>query len=281
MSEYTLRSYETPHLKIPKPPIPKSMMNDAVRRKLEPFMEYTASSNPNRTVQENDYILVTIENAVMDGNPAEMFNGKDKLYKLGTGDMPKSFDDALIGKKAGEQISAVMGMESALAANGSMSKITMDATVEEILIAKRPKLTDEFVSKNFPPAKNEEEFMEQVRSEFTLEDPMENEQEFMSRVLTELVGRLQQAPASDLVAKYGSSWDARIACALNAFADHLDVNLTEEEVIKLLPARSPEGQRAVYQHFVDAGKTDEAYERARQYYTLNWLHDNATLEYED
>ena len=280
MSEYTLSSYEPMDIRIPKPPIPKSMVADEIRRRLEPYYTFEAITSERRTVMGGDYLLITIQNAEMDGNEADMFNGEDKLYKLGTGDMPASFDDMLLGMKAGETKRAILGMDSALAPDGKMSMITLECTVERILNAKPPELTEEFLQEHFPPCKTAEDFTEMVMSEFTLNDPEKDDKNYMSRIVNVLLDRLEQVPTDDIVRQYGSMIDARIACALDAFADHLEIELTEDEVINLMPAEDPENKLKVYQKFVDAGRVEDAYSRARQLTVLNWLHEHSTIAYE-
>ena len=280
MSKYTLSSYEPMDIRIPKPPIPKEMIADELRRRLEPYYTFEAIISDKRVVQAGDYLMITIENAQMDGNDADMFNGEDKLYKMGTGDMPASFDDMLLGMKPGETKRAIVGMDSSLAPDGRMSMISLETTVVRILKATPPELTDEFVAENFPPCTTADEFLEKVRSEFTLSDPVKDDRDYMSRIVNVLLDRLEQVPDDAEVRKYGSMIDARIACAIDAFADHLGIELTEDEVINLMPAETPENKVKIYEKFVQSGRKDDAYSRARQMTVLNWLHDKSTIAYE-
>lgn len=277
--KYTLTSYEPLDVKLPKPQVPDSLVDAQIEKLLEPFAEYHEIPEE-RGVLPGDYLVVTTRDAALDGNPASNFIMQHSIYHVGAGEMPKTFDDELIGVKPGQTKSVDAKIKMPLAQDGEMSSLTMEVDVEKILSNKAPELTDEFITENFAPATNMAEFREGVAKQFGLPDMAKDDPHFPDIVLAELAKRLVEEPDSaDRMP--GMPDDAlRIMCAVDALADHLDIELTKEQIIAQMPGNDAAQREQIYQQLVDQEKADEAEVFARREAALSWLVNNSSVSYE-
>ena len=279
MAKYTLTSYEPLDVKLPKPQVPDSLVDAQIEKLLEPFAEYHEIAEE-RGVLPGDYLVVTTRDAALDGNPASNFIMQHSIYHVGAGEMPKTFDDELIGIKPGETKSVNAKIKMPLAADGEATALTMEVDVEKILRNETPELTDAFIAENFAPATNLAEFREGVAKQFGLPDMAKDDPHFPDIVLAELAKRLVEEPdAADRMP--GMPDDAlRIMCAVDALADHLDIELTKDQVIAQMPGDDAAQREQIYQQLVDQDKADEAEVFARREAALSWLVNNSSVSYE-
>ena len=246
---------------------------------MEPFSEFHEVAEE-RGVLPGDHLVVTTRDAALDGNPANNFVMQHSVYHVGAGEMPKAFDDELIGVKPGQTKQVEAKIRMPLAQDGAASVLTMEVDVEKILRAQAPELTDAFVTEHFAPAPNLEEFRQGVAAQFGLPDMAKDDPHFPDIVLAELAKRLVEDPdPADRME--GMPDDAlRIMCATDALADHLDVQLDREQVIAQMPDDDPAQREQIYQQLVDQGKEDEAAVFARREAALSWLVNNSSVSYE-
>ncbi|MEG0759764.1 MAG: hypothetical protein RR505_15235, partial [Raoultibacter sp.] len=101
MKNYTLTSYEPVHLELPKPQVPDSLVDAQIDKLLEPLAEYHEIAEE-RGAARGDHLVVTTEDARIDGNPASNFVLEHSVYHVGAGEMPRTFEDAIIGMVPGE-----------------------------------------------------------------------------------------------------------------------------------------------------------------------------------
>ena len=125
---YTLTSYEPVSMKLPKPPVPPELIEQQIEKLMEPFSEYHEVAE-DRPCMAGDYIVVTTEDARMDGNPAKHFILTNSLYHLGAGEMPKAFDDAIIGMREGETRDVKAMIKMPMGKMNGMSLLSMTVTV--------------------------------------------------------------------------------------------------------------------------------------------------------
>lgn len=279
MAKYTLTDYDPVEVKLPKPQVPTPLVDAQIEKLLEPFSEFHEVAEE-RGVLPGDHLVVTTRNAAIDGNPANNFVMQHSVYHVGAGEMPKSFDDELIGVKPGDTKTVSAKIKMPLAQNCEFSELTMEVDVEKILYSVSPELTDEFISENFAPATNMQEFREGVAAQFGLPDMAKDDPNFPDIVLAELAKRLVETPdPADRME--GMPDDAlAIMCAIDALADHLEIELTKEQIIAQMPADEPAQREQVYQQLVDQGKADEAAVFARREAALSWLVNNSSVSYE-
>ncbi len=279
MSKYTLSSYEPVHVKLPKPQVPSSLVDAQIEKLMEPFAEFHEVAE-DRGVLPGDHIVVTTRDAALDGNPASNFIMQHSVYHVGAGEMPKTFDDELIGVKAGQTRSVNAKIKMPLAKEGDHSSLTMEVDVEKILRSVSPELTDAFITEHFAPATNLEEFRQGVAAQFGLPDMAKDDPHFPDIVLAELAKRLVEEPdPADRME--GMPDDAlRVMCAIDALANHLDIELDEDQIIAQMPGDDAAQRQQIYQQLIDQDKADEAAVFARREAALSWLVNNSSVSYE-
>lgn len=279
MGKYTLNSYDPVDVRLPKPQVPPTLVDAQIEKLLEPFSEFHEVAE-DRGVLPGDHLVVTTRDAAIDGSPANNFVMEHSVYHVGAGEMPKAFDDELIGVKPGETKSVKAKIKMPLAQAGEMSTLSMDVDVEKILYTVSPELTDEFITENFAPATNMDEFREGVASQFGLPDMAKSDPNYPDIVLGELAKRLVETPdPADRMD--GMPDDAlRVMCAIDALADHLGIELDRDQIVAQMPADEPEQREQVYQQLIDQGKADEAEVFARREAALSWLVNNSSVTYE-
>lgn len=278
MSKYTLTSYEPVSIELPKPQVPSSLVDAQIAKMLEPMSEYH-EVHPERGVILGDYLVVTTEDARMDGNPARNFIMQHSIYHVGAGEMPKTFDDELMGIKPGETKAVSAQIKLPLSPKDGASVLTMNVTVEKILYMVTPELTDDLVKEHFAPAATVAEFRDGVAKQFGLPDMAKDDPQFPDLVLNEIAKRLVETPdPADRMP--GMPDDAlRIMCATDALADHLGIDLDEDQVIAQMPGEDLVQRQKIYLQLREQGLLEEAKVFARREAALSWLVNNSSVSY--
>lgn len=278
MGKYTLESYEPINIELPKPQVPESLVSAQIEKMLEPLSTYH-EVDEDRGVILGDYLVVTTADARMDGNLARNFLMEHSIYHVGAGEMPKTFDEELMGIKPGETKSVRVEIKLPLSPKDGASELTMDVTVEKILYMVSPELTDALVQEHFSPASTVEEFREGVAKQFGLPDMAKDDPKFPDLVLEELAKRLVEEPDS-ADAMDGMPADAlRITCAIDALADHLELDLDEDQIIAQMPGDDYAQRQKIYLQLKGQGLTDEARVFALREAALSWLVNNSNVCY--
>lgn len=278
MKKYTLSSYEPIYIELPKPQVPASLVDAQIDKLLEPLSEYHEIEE-DRGARMGDFLVVTTRDAAIDGNPARNFILEHSIYHLGAGEMPRSFDTEILGMKAGESKDVVAHIKMPLSKDNEPSALTMSVEVEKVLYCVTPELTDELVAEHFAPAKTIEEFKKGVASQFGLPDMKKDDPNFPDLVLDELAKRLVEDPdPADLMD--GQPMSAlRATCAIDALADHLGIELTDEEVTAQMPGNDAEQREKIRKQLEEQGLADQAYVFARREAALSWLVNNSRVTY--
>lgn len=278
MSKYTLTSYEPVALELPKPQVPDSLVDAQIQKMLEPLSTYHEVAEE-RGVLPGDFLVVTTHDPALDGNPARNFLMEHSIYHVGAGEMPKTFDDELVGVKPGETKQVRAAIKMPLGAQGGTSELTMGVDVEKILRCETPELTDELVAEHFAPATTVAEFRTGVAGQFGLPDMAKDDPGFPDLVLAELAKRLVEDP-DPADALPGMPDDAlRITCAIDALADYLDIELDDDAIIAQMPGNDLEQRIKIYEQLKDQGMTAEAQVFARREAALSWLVNHSKVSY--
>ena len=278
VKKYALNSYEPIYIELPKPQVPASLVDAQIDKLLEPLSEYHEIEE-DRGARMGDFLVVTTRDAAIDGNPARNFILEHSIYHLGAGEMPRSFDTEILGMKAGESKDVVAHIKMPLSKDNEPSALTMSVEVEKVLYCVTPELTDELVAEHFAPAKTIEEFKKGVASQFGLPDMKKDDPNFPDLVLDELAKRLVEDPdPADLMD--GQPMSAlRATCAIDALADHLGIELTDEEVTAQMPGNDAEQREKIRKQLEEQGLADQAYVFARREAALSWLVNNSRVTY--
>lgn len=278
MAKYTLTSYEPVTMEMPKPQVPPALVDQQIEKLMEPMAEYHEIAD-DRGVLPGDYLVVSTFDPALDGNPATNFLLQHSIYHVGAGEMPKTFDDELIGVRAGDSKDVNAKIKMPLAKEGEFASLTMKVMVEKILYCKTPELTDELVREHFAPATTVEEFREGVAKQFGLPDMAKEDPQFPDLVLGELAKRLVEDPdPADRMD--GMPDDAlRIMCAIDALAAHLDLDLTDEQVIAQMPGDDAEQREKIFKQLKDQGLEAEGRKFALREAALGWLVNNSRVSF--
>ncbi len=278
MAKYTLTSYEPVTMEMPKPQVPPALVDQQIEKLMEPMAEYHEIAD-DRGVLPGDYLVVSTFDPALDGNPATNFLLQHSIYHVGAGEMPKTFDDELIGVRAGDSKDVDAKIKMPLAKEGEFASLTMKVMVEKILYCKTPELTDELVREHFAPATTVEEFREGVAKQFGLPDMAKEDPQFPDLVLGELAKRLVEDPdPADRMD--GMPDDAlRIMCAIDALAAHLDLDLTDEQVIAQMPGDDAEQREKIFKQLKDQGLEAEGRKFALREAALGWLVNNSRVSF--
>lgn len=278
MKKYTLTSYDPVAIELPKPQVPESLVDSQIEKLLEPLAAYHEIAE-NRAVISGDHIVVTTEDACIDGNPASNFVLQHSLYHVGAGEMPRTFDDEIVGMSMGETKDAVAQIKMPLAKEGDFAQLTMRVTVEKILSAHQPELTDELVREHFAPATTVAEFRTGVAGQFGKPDMAKDDAQFPDLVLDELAKRLVEEPdPADLLP--GQPLEAlRVTCAIDALANHLDIELSDDDSTAQMPGNDAEQRMKIRKQLEDQGLGDEARVFALREAALSWLVNNSHVSY--
>lgn len=278
MAKYTLTSYEPIEMELPKPQVPESLVDSQIEKLMEPLAEYHEIQE-DRGVLPGDFLVVTTRDARIDEAPAKNFIMERSIYHVGAGEMPKTFDDELIGMKAGETRAVCAAIKLPLMKDGDQAQLRMEVDVEKILSAERPELTDAFVAEHFAPAADVEDFRRRVAGQFAAKDMAKDDPQFPDLVLGRLAERLVEEPdPADRLP--GMPDDAlRITCAIDALADHLGLELDQDQIVAQMPGEDADQRAKIYEQLVDQGKADEAIIFARREAALSWLVNHSTVSY--
>lgn len=143
--EFTLsKGADKIEIKVP----PKEAVTSDVDAEIEKMRERVASLEPveDRGVEEGDFVLISFKGLVdgeaYDGNSVDKY-----LYEMGSGQMPKEFDEALLGARPGDERQSAFKIPDTSSNTEFVGKTaTFDITVHEIKAKQLPALDDEFAS---------------------------------------------------------------------------------------------------------------------------------------
>lgn len=278
MSAYTLSSYEPVHLVLPKPTVPQELIDKRIEAMLEPFSEYR-DVEEDRGVLPDDYLTVTTQGAAINGNPAPYLTMQHALYRLGSGEMPLAFDNELVGMRPGQQkdVSVPLGVSMPLVEGDS--ELTVCVTVERIHQCVRPELTDEFVSGHFAPLASVSELRRDVASHFRLPDMRKDDPRFPDMVLSELALRLVEEPDAADALEDEPMEALRVACAIDALADHLGIGADEALFEGEIVGDESGERKRLLDQLRSKGMEKEAHDLMRREAALAWLVENSTVAY--
>ena len=277
MAKYTLTSYDPVEVVLSKPQVPQ----DFALSRLEPIAQYSLLEDE-RTVRMFDYLTITTTDAKLDGNPAVFMNREHVLYQVGSGEMPQGFDMAIVGMQVDDTREVSFAVASALGPEAGRSNMRLTVHVEGIYSRSVPELTDELVAQNFAPLKTVEELDQAIIDEYCQQImPSEKgDPEFANEILKVIAQRLVEEPdPADAMPEMGE-FELRATCATDAFADHLDMTPTYDQITDFMPGDTHEEKMEARERFEAQGFARDLETFVRRELTLAYLIQNATIRYE-
>ena len=186
---YTLSSYETVSISIPKVSVEDFEIDQQLAEIVESYAEYIADKP--RALELGDSVLMTMESFDA-GRPIPELTIEKRTYISGTQMMPSGFDENIIGMEPGQtkkfQITGPIIDEA-----GKQAEKTVDCEVSILEIQKKiiPSLNDAWVKETVPGFENVAQLREGVRQHII--DTREQELSEMKRqaAVTELCARFE------------------------------------------------------------------------------------------
>lgn len=133
-----LSSYDAVAIEMP----PAEVTEGEIDQQVEMLLGYHATFEDveGRAVEGEDYVTVDMK----DVKNAEQFAGEGRLLAMGTGNLPKEFDEGLTGMNVDETKTITWTPEG-----DDAEECSVEVTVKGIKTRKTPELTDEFVKETF------------------------------------------------------------------------------------------------------------------------------------
>ncbi len=141
--DYELDSYDPVSLVVPSLDIDPSEVEAQIARILDNYADYEPADP--RPVQQGDAMDVALS-VSQGGKPLDALNTDNRLYIMGMGFMPPSFDENVLGMNVGETKTFSFVLPGA----ESEDEFECTVTINEMKRKKVPELTDEWVASHFP-----------------------------------------------------------------------------------------------------------------------------------
>lgn len=308
--EFTLRptaelsSYDPVEIEMP----PAEVTEGEIDAQVDMLMGYHATfEDVERPVAESDYVSADIKNI----KNAEALAGEGRMIALGSGNLPKAFDEGLLGMNIGDtkEISWTPEAEGA-------EEAAVEVTVKSVRERKVPELTDDFAKTSFG-FDNIEAMRDAVKIELEADKTSKLPGLKENRVVSKLAERLdlekvdedyEQSVFSELgqnflqsLSSRGMSLDtwlqasglsseqfiadlhhqaddvARESLALDALARELKIEVTEEDVDAEFERAGVEDPAAAKASFIAEGRIPAVRDSIRRAKAVDWLVENAKV----
>lgn len=161
---YELTSYEPVSFTAPEFRISDAAIDFEISNMISAYSEYVSDDgvSADRTVEPGDHIKIALE-AVKDGKRMKQLSTEGRVYAVGEGYMPPSFESQIMGMKKGETRQFMFeGPDFDDDYNPITTEIDATVTVLGFLTVKEPRIDDAWVQKNMPVYKGLSELREGI-----------------------------------------------------------------------------------------------------------------------
>lgn len=301
---YELSSYDPVEIEMP----PAEVTEGEIDAQIEQLMGYHATfKDAERPVADGDYVTVDIENV----RGAEALAGEGRMIVVGSGNLPKEFDEGMVGMNVDEtkEISWTPEVEGA-------EEAAVKVTVKNIKVRILPELTDEFAKTSFgfddiaamrdavkieldadktsklPGIKENRavaKLAERLEAE-TIDEDYEQSvfSELGQNFLQSLSGRgmtldswlkMSNLSTEAFLADLHHQADdvARESLALDALARKLEIEVTDEDVDAEFERAGIQDVEASKAQFIAEGRMPAVRDSIRRSKAVDWLVDNAVV----
>lgn len=190
---YELSSYEPIHLKVPRFTVDEARVDEEISKLQAGYTSYVKDENadPEHALQSGDYAKIALK-VTKNGEEMKGLTTAGRTYAVGAGHMPPSFDEQVIGMKAGESKSFSFEAPS-FDDNMQETTETLDAEVDvlELLKEVAPEIDDNWVRKNAPMFDNVEQFRANLRKTLEIEGREEYNAYIRQAAVTEIAKRFE------------------------------------------------------------------------------------------
>lgn len=310
---FTLSSYDPVKITVPPFKQPDIDVDAEIRSNINMYSDFvTADPHP---VGPEDSCLIAIEVRV-DGERLSGISTDSRVYSVGKGFMPESFDENIIGMDVGETKTFEFEGEG-FDENGMRIMRTYDCTItiKEIKEEVLPELTDEWVKRVMPSYDSIDALRKDIRLSFETQAIHDYEMQLITIAQTELAKRLEgeipdaayESTAASIEAtlrrqlsqqgitiadfieeqggeqnyKVGIMMQARqtLRCdyALDALFEHERLVITDEDIEGACQELNPMNPALVRSEMESSGRGFALREVAARYAASKYLVDNAIV----
>lgn len=310
---FTLSSYGPVEITVPAYKEPDIDVDAEIRANLRMYPDFvTADPHP---VGPDDNCLIAIEVRV-DGERLSGISTDSRVYSVGKGFMPESFDEHIIGMDVGETKTFEFEGEG-YDENGLRVMRTYDCTVtiKEIREEVQPELTDEWVKRVMPNYDSIDKLREDIRLSFETQALHDYEMQVISIAQTELAKRLegeipdaayestaasieatlrnqlsqQGKTVAEFIEEQGGEQNYKVGImmqaqqtlrcdyALDALFEHEGLVLTDEDIDGACAELNPMNPALVRSEMESSGRGFALREVAARYAASKFLVDNAIV----
>ena len=310
-----LDSYDAPQINMP----PEEATEAEIDQQIELLLSYRTTFEDveeDRGAEGNDLVLCDVENI---SNLRE-YEGENRMFSLDNERIHAEFRDGLRGMKKDEEKEISWTVEAERDGEKHEATFAAKVKVNAIRRAVTPELTEENVKNDFGfdtieelreavkeeiegdkqsslPQLKEDRLVEALGEHLTLEEvPAAYTEQVFNEIANQFLTQLQSqnmsldmylqsrgANPDDFIADLHQQADerSRQSLALDALAEHLQVEVTDEEVRKECEdAGVPDVESAMGQ-FLDEGRLPAVRESIRRTKALAWLVENADVNIVD
>ena len=143
--EFELSSYDQISVKLPSEEATDAEIDDQIEE-LRNYYYTFEDAAANTKLKEESFAELAISAKDEEGNAIESLESESRLYQLGQGLFPASFDAELVGMKKGDSKSFEIDMaaEPSMMAAGTKGKVAFEVTVNQVKKRILPEITDEW-----------------------------------------------------------------------------------------------------------------------------------------
>lgn len=310
---FTLSSYDPVEISVPAYEPPQIDVDEEIRANLDSYPEFvTAAPHP---IGPADSCLIAIE-VSLDGQVLQGISTDSRVYTVGKGFMPESFDENVIGMDVGETKSFTFEGEGYDASGRRvMNEYECTVTIKEVKEEVQPELTDEWVKRVMPSYESLDKLRADIAEAFEQQAKHDYDMQVITIAQTELAKRLEgeipdeafDSTAASIEAtlrnqlsmqgktitefideqggeqnyKIGIMMQARqtLACdyALDALFEHEGLVLTDEDIDGACMELNPMNPAIVRSEMESTGRGFALREVAARYAASRHLVDNAII----
>ena len=261
-----------------------------------------------------DHVSLNLDAETSDGRTFQPLTGRHVPSVIGAGMVGEEFDRQLVGMKPRERRAFSVSIPvPASDGKVGYQVVQVKAQLDAIQHKVPARIDDAWVLSNMPEAQTLLGLRSRIRTLLEKQAEAAYHDELMVRTADALAERLQEEPAEryiekmrdemtsqymedlaqrgvsyqQLVSQPGfdmGAWQAQIdeqaraslrrGLALDALADHLDINLDREDIVKVVSQMAPGHEQEAYQGLVESGQMPKMCEVALRTRANEWLVDH-------
>jgi trigger factor len=308
-----LSSYEPIQIELPSEEPTPEEIEEQIDTMLGYYVDFENVTD--RPVQQGDFLTLEME-VTRDDARLEALSGDSIPHEIGSGSMPTSFDEQMLGAAIGEtrEFDFAASSEEVGQANAGESSHAV-VTVKEIKAEIKPDLTDAWVKEQLE-FDSVDEFKTRISDSIRARKQRELASLKERLISEELASRLQGEPTDMLITqteqelyrdfftslqRNNQTFDGFLAnagttpdvfrkdireqateltaqtLALDALARHLGLEITDDEIHKEFESSGAEDPEELYQQWKDNGRLSEIREGLLRVKAANYLNENAEV----